>query len=221
MKSVDLVIRGGKIVSPDRIVEASGAIAGEHIVADGHDDVMPPATRELRADGRYLLPGAIDSHVHFRDPGYALHRGWGFDETMSRAQLWQFAAQHGRRSVSGRTEGSEAGGRIAPGAPADLVLLDWDTLDDDPRFPAIDPLELLLARGHGGHVDEVIVSGRSVVRGGALATLDEPALRAELLAQVRSGLAAQPAFDPWRQTLVAMAEDLGPFYRRSAWTGCC
>ena len=76
MKSVDLVIRGGKVVSPDRIVQASVAIAGEHIVAVGHDDVMPPATREWRADGLYLLPGAIDSHVHFRDPGYPKKENW-------------------------------------------------------------------------------------------------------------------------------------------------
>lgn len=76
MKSVDLVIRGGRIVSPERIVEASVAIAGEHIVAVGHDDVMPPATREMRADGLYLLPGAIDSHVHFRDPGYPHKETW-------------------------------------------------------------------------------------------------------------------------------------------------
>lgn len=76
MKGVDLVIRGGKIVSPDRIIEASVAIAGEHIVAVGHDDVMPPATREMRADGLFLLPGAIDSHVHFRDPGYPHKETW-------------------------------------------------------------------------------------------------------------------------------------------------
>lgn len=76
MKSVDLVIRGGRVVSPDRIMEASVAIAGEHIVAVGHDDVMPPAQREMRADGLYLLPGAIDSHVHFRDPGYPHKETW-------------------------------------------------------------------------------------------------------------------------------------------------
>jgi allantoinase len=76
MKNVDLVIRGGRIVSHDRIIEASVAIAGEHIVAVGHDDVMPPATREMRADGLYLLPGAIDSHVHFRDPGYPHKETW-------------------------------------------------------------------------------------------------------------------------------------------------
>ncbi len=32
---------------------------------------------------------------------YTLHRGWGYDSTMSAAQLWAFAARHGRRSVMG------------------------------------------------------------------------------------------------------------------------
>ena len=30
----------------------------------------------MRADGLYLLPGAIDSHVHFRDPGYPNKETW-------------------------------------------------------------------------------------------------------------------------------------------------
>ncbi len=76
MSTVDLVIRGGKVVSADRIVEASVAIDGESIVAVGHDDVMPAGRQEVRADGLYLLPGAIDCHVHFRDPGYPNKETW-------------------------------------------------------------------------------------------------------------------------------------------------
>jgi allantoinase len=75
-REVDLVIRGAQVVSPDHILEAAVAIAGERIVAVGHDDTMPAAKEELRADGLYLLPGAIDSHVHFRDPGYPHKETW-------------------------------------------------------------------------------------------------------------------------------------------------
>ena len=73
---IDLVIRGAKVVSPDQIIDAAVAIAGERIVAVGHDDLMPPAREDMRADGLYLLPGAIDSHVHFRDPGYPHKETW-------------------------------------------------------------------------------------------------------------------------------------------------
>src|SRR5260370_12349661 len=31
---------------------------------------MPPAREALDARGLHILPGAIDVHVHFRDPGY-------------------------------------------------------------------------------------------------------------------------------------------------------
>jgi len=76
MRSVDLVIRGAQVVSQDQIIEASVAIADQMIVAVGHDDLMPAAREELRADGLFLLPGAIDSHVHFRDPGYPRKETW-------------------------------------------------------------------------------------------------------------------------------------------------
>jgi dihydroorotase len=76
MSTVDMVIRGGQVVSPERIVAASVAIEGGVVVAVGHDDVMPAGREEVRADGLYLLPGAIDSHVHFRDPGYPHKEIW-------------------------------------------------------------------------------------------------------------------------------------------------
>ena len=75
-KEVDLVIRGAQVVSPEQIIRAAVAIAGERIVAVGHDDLMPPAREEMCADGLFLLPGAIDSHVHFRDPGYPHKETW-------------------------------------------------------------------------------------------------------------------------------------------------
>lgn len=76
MEKVDLVIRGGHVVSPDSIVSASVAINDGIIVAVGHDDLMPDAREILRADGLHLLPGAIDSHVHFRDPGFPHKETW-------------------------------------------------------------------------------------------------------------------------------------------------
>jgi dihydroorotase len=68
--TVDLVISGGKVVSPDSIIAASVAIKDGTVVAVGADDAMPAAREMLDARGLHLLPGAIDVHVHFRDPGY-------------------------------------------------------------------------------------------------------------------------------------------------------
>ena len=70
MTRADLVIRGGRVVSPDSVVEASVAIKDGKILAVGADEAMPPADDTLDARGMHVLPGAIDEHVHFRDPGY-------------------------------------------------------------------------------------------------------------------------------------------------------
>jgi dihydroorotase len=45
------------------------AIAGGKIVAVGTDDSLPDAARILDVKGQHILPGLIDAHVHFRDPG--------------------------------------------------------------------------------------------------------------------------------------------------------
>jgi cytosine/adenosine deaminase-related metal-dependent hydrolase len=162
-----------------------------------------------------------DDALHELRLAHSLHRGWGYDETFGLAALWAFAAQNGRRSVRGAAADALPGGRIAPGAAADVMVLDWDTLDDDPLFDDIDPLHLLLARGRGIHIDQVVAAGRTVVQGGRSTGVDEPVLRAELQARVRAALAEAPAFGAWRRQLSDLAEDLGPFYQRSAWAGCC
>ncbi len=150
---------------------------------------------------------------------FALHRGWGFDTTMTARQLWAFSAGHGPRSVMGTA--ARAQGRIAAGEPADMVLLDWDSLDDDALFADTDPLHLLLARGNGTHVARVMAAGRMVVDGGRVLGIDEPALRADLLARMRSALAADPSHAAWRDDIKAMADDLAPFYRHGRFGGCC
>jgi dihydroorotase len=68
--TADLILTGGKVVSPDAVIDAAVAIKDGKIVAVGAADAMPPAKETLDLSGMHLLPGAIDVHVHFRDPGY-------------------------------------------------------------------------------------------------------------------------------------------------------
>lgn len=149
---------------------------------------------------------------------YSLHRGWGYDAAMTPDQLWDFASRHGPRSVSGVLQ---AGGCIQAGAPADIVLLDWGALDDYALFADVEPLDLLLARGNGSHITQVLIGGRSVVEGGRVIGIDEPAMRSELLARTRAALSADTTGASWRSTVQALAEDLAPFYRSSHFGGCC
>jgi len=69
-ETVDMVISGGTVVSPDASYPASVAIKNGLIHAIGAPEAMPPSGQTLDATGLHILPGAIDVHVHFRDPGY-------------------------------------------------------------------------------------------------------------------------------------------------------
>lgn len=65
---IDLVIRDAIIVSPE------DQTRGDLLVADGHiAGTVAPGTGEgaqvIEAAGLYVLPGAIDPHVHMMDPG--------------------------------------------------------------------------------------------------------------------------------------------------------
>ncbi len=74
--AVDLVIRGGRLVSSTGIISAGIAIEGGVIVAISRDDALPDSRETIDATGKYVLPGVIDPHVHFRSPGYEYKEDW-------------------------------------------------------------------------------------------------------------------------------------------------
>jgi len=63
-EKVDTIVHGGRVVTATQEYEASIAIHGERIVALGPADMLPPAERSIDASGKYVLPGAIDCHIH-------------------------------------------------------------------------------------------------------------------------------------------------------------
>lgn len=73
----DLVIHGGVVASETGTLSASLAIADGAIVAIGDAAAMPAAATTIDASGLHLLPGAIDAHVHYREPGYTHKEDWG------------------------------------------------------------------------------------------------------------------------------------------------
>ncbi|MFP4361538.1 MAG: dihydroorotase [Alphaproteobacteria bacterium] len=74
---VDLVLTGGIVVSGTARDRADVAIRGDHVVAVGAPETMPTARDVVDVSGLHLLPGAIDVHVHFREPGYTHKEDWG------------------------------------------------------------------------------------------------------------------------------------------------
>ncbi len=78
-------------------------------------------------------------------------------------------------------------GRLAPGAKADLIVVD---LDDPAMGQAIDPIQTLMLNGSGREVRTVVVEGRFVMQNGVIPGVDDRALRREMQAQF-DGLVAQ------------------------------
>jgi allantoinase len=65
---LELIVRGGRVVTPERIVRADLGIAHGKFVrmAPTIDD---PAAEEISAEGRYIFPGMIDPAMHCAEPG--------------------------------------------------------------------------------------------------------------------------------------------------------
>jgi imidazolonepropionase-like amidohydrolase len=61
-----LIIEGARVIVGDGTVfdRASVVISGSRIIAVTRDSVISSAARRINADGRTVLPGLIDAHVH-------------------------------------------------------------------------------------------------------------------------------------------------------------
>lgn len=70
-----ILIKNAKIVNEGTIFEGDVLIEEEYIVEIGENISLKSATTKvIDAEGNYLIPGAIDDQVHFREPGLT-HKG--------------------------------------------------------------------------------------------------------------------------------------------------
>jgi dihydroorotase (multifunctional complex type) len=71
MEKLNLLIKGGKVFLNRKFAEANIAIKDEkiHSITD-LGAPLPPADRTIDAQGKQVLPGLIDTHVHMREPGF-------------------------------------------------------------------------------------------------------------------------------------------------------
>lgn len=67
MKTTRIV--NANIVNEGKVFQGDVLIKGPYIEAIGPNLSAPPGATTLDAQGKYLLPGAIDGQVHFREPG--------------------------------------------------------------------------------------------------------------------------------------------------------
>ncbi|HYU29200.1 MAG TPA: allantoinase AllB [Gemmatimonadales bacterium] len=74
MTAPDLVIRGGTAILPTRQAIADIAITDGTISAIGSE--VHGGKEVIDATGLVVLPGVVDAHVHFNEPGRADWEGW-------------------------------------------------------------------------------------------------------------------------------------------------
>lgn len=65
---LDLIVRGGLVVTPEGVTKADLAVAGGKIVRIA-PALTDDAAATLDAGGSHVFPGIIDAHVHFNEPG--------------------------------------------------------------------------------------------------------------------------------------------------------
>ncbi|HEY3066378.1 MAG TPA: amidohydrolase family protein [Methylomirabilota bacterium] len=63
-RGVDVIVRGGRVVTATDVVEAAVAIKAGTIVAIAPEAMLPPADHVIDATGKIVFPGFIDCHLH-------------------------------------------------------------------------------------------------------------------------------------------------------------
>ena len=123
---------------------------------------------------------------------YRLHAGISFDEVLTPARLFEAAMTTGAKAVTGRSDF----GVIAPGRPADVVVLNHAAMAEDVIDEATGEIDLLLARATKQYVRSVIVAGREIVRDGVVLGVDYPQLKAELAREAAKAAPDIKGFQP-------------------------
>ncbi|WP_256104145.1 dihydroorotase family protein [Streptomyces sp. ODS05-4] len=72
----ELVVSGRRLVTPEGVRPGHVLVAGGRILAVADTDAAPASAQRLDAGENYVLPGLIDSHVHFRTPGLTHKEDW-------------------------------------------------------------------------------------------------------------------------------------------------
>ncbi|MFC4776467.1 allantoinase AllB [Paenibacillus sp. GCM10023252] len=72
---LDLVIRGGTVVLPGQVKKLDIGLSNGKI-AQLADCISDPHTEVIEAEGLTIMPGAVDVHVHFNEPGMGAWEGF-------------------------------------------------------------------------------------------------------------------------------------------------
>jgi dihydropyrimidinase len=146
---IDLVIRDGKVVTPEGVIAGDVAIAGREILSVGRS--ITYARNEISAKGKLVIPGGVDTHAHIEQMSGMGQ--WNADtfETATRSaamggttSVISFAAQAGGQSLADTV--SDYAARAERGAMIDYAF--HITLTDTGAAAFEEELGSLIAEGH-------------------------------------------------------------------------
>lgn len=75
MSTYDLIIKNGKIVTNEAVFDGDVAVKDGKIVEVSKSQLTSDAAKVIDAKGLHVMPGVIDTHVHFNEPGRAEWEG--------------------------------------------------------------------------------------------------------------------------------------------------
>jgi 8-oxoguanine deaminase len=165
----------GRFVTPDELrmlADTGTTIVHCPLTSIRHGHVLESFDRYRSAGVRVAL--GTDTFppdmIRVMDLGSNLNKHADADQSAGAAADLYRAATVGGAEALGRDDL----GRLAPGAKADVVVVDLSQLRTG---PIDDPIRTLLYNANGANVRDVIVDGRTVVKNGQIPSLDAEEMR--------------------------------------------
>jgi 5-methylthioadenosine/S-adenosylhomocysteine deaminase len=189
------------LLGPDLIIGHGWAMAGHPLVAyppvgGGDLELLAKSGATVSHDPLVFAKRGNKMHSHSRYLKAGVNVSIGCDTSpqdmlnemrvaslMSKVADWDCFSGSAREIVTSATLGGARGlrrddlGRLAPGALADIAVVDMENLNN---VPCRDPVKGLVNNATRDDVKYVIVDGKMVVEDGVLLTIDEPRLVKEV-----------------------------------------
>ena len=213
----DLTIGHGNLIADNALLNYSGGrdleLMGRHRVTVSHCPVnIARRARSLDSWSKYRAAGvnlALGSDTYPRDLIMQMRTASYFGKVLSHdlfaasaAEVFDAATLGGARAL-----GRDDLGRLAPGAKADIIMIDLTTRDTLRFGPVRDPIKALVECGIGDDVVSVIVDGVVRMRDRTIPGVDLAAIRRQAQEAADTVWQRVQEWDPLGRT----AEQMSPW----------
>ena len=70
-----ILFKNSKVITSEKILNKD-VFVKNGVIEKVADSINIKADKEYDLEGKYLMPGVVDTHVHFRSPGYEKKEDW-------------------------------------------------------------------------------------------------------------------------------------------------